>query len=221
MSIYIVNFKNPERKSRMTRRFQALNLEVNFIPEVLTSDPRIPQELENNQKRIWAVTWQHLDAIRHFIEKTNSNYIIICEDDIYISRDFARVIPRLEQSMKIHNLDCLLLGYLIPFKIQDNEHFKKIGELEYMSIFKYPDDLWGAQSYMFTRKHAEFVMSYLTNEYKLKEFSPDWTLTKIGNRALLHPMLAVEEGINISDCKFQQEYHKTCYEVNYDSELYI
>jgi hypothetical protein len=43
----------------------------------------------------------------------------------------------------------------------------------------------------------------------------------MGNRALLVPMMAVEEGGTKTDHDGQNEFHRRCFECNYDRDLYI
>jgi disulfide oxidoreductase YuzD len=63
----------------------------------------------------------------------------------------------------------------------------------------YPDGQWGVHSYLVSRDGAkrildEFAYGYADVHRGVKQFSPDWTISKIGNRALVYPMFSVEDG---------------------------
>lgn len=236
--VYIVSYKNPERKKRMTERFSILNFNnINFVKEVHSNDDRITcfSHLENYnkiEKRTWSIMLQHLDSIKDFYENkkySDYNHCIVCEDDIFISKDFSEKSDIIKDFESL-SLDVLMLGYLLPFKLEDSSyhlaHFPIIKNINNSySIHKYPDDIWGTQMYMISRNYAKFILEKFTNLYAYynldKPYNPDWIMTKNGNRALINPMIAVEEGINLSDCYSQQQYHKTCFETHYNQEKYI
>jgi len=80
--------------------------------------------------------------------------------------------------------------------------------------------------YMISRDYAKIILESFTLDYAYdnmddKPFSSDWVITKNGNRALIYPMIAVEEGINISGDYYQEIFHKKCYDVNYVSGKFI
>jgi hypothetical protein len=56
-------------------------------------------------------------------------------------------------------------------------------------------------------------------------FSADWTITKDGNRALITPCLAVENGkvevAHFGGSYEQYFFHKKCHEVQYDPDIFI
>jgi len=236
--VYIVSYKNKERKERMTKRFSDLQFNnINFVKEVHSTDDRITcfSHLENYdkiEKRTWSIMFQHLDSIKDFYEKGKYDYCIVCEDDIFISNDFGNKLSDIIKDFDSLSLDILMLGYLLSFKIDTNSSYHlsyfpmllRHSENSY-TINKYPDDVWGTQMYMITRKYAGFLLEKFTNMYAYynldKPYNPDWIITKNGKRALIIPMFAVEEGVNLSDCHGQQEYHKTCFETNYNKEKYI
>jgi hypothetical protein len=232
--IYIVSYKNNERKERMIKRFSSLLFNnINFVKEVNVDDDRIVcfSHLENYdkiEKRTWSIMIQHLDSIKDFYDNNNDNYCIICEDDIFISKDLNYKITDIIKDFDSLSLDILMLGYLLPFKIEKNSsHFPVLltNKENSYNIHKYPQDIWGTQMYMITKKYAKFLLEKFTNLYAYynldKPYNPDWIITKNGKRALINPMFAVEEGVNLSDCYSQQQYHKLCFETNYDFEKYI
>jgi hypothetical protein len=206
----------------MINRFHSVGIVPKFPPPVYRSDPRLNDaEQHKLEIRTCAIMLQHLDGIRDFFENTNSDYCIVCEDDIYISRNFHQELEEAVYNFRKLDLDVLLLGYLLNFKIENN-YFPLIGGHSY---HKYPDDLWGSQMYMISRKHAKYLLEKYTIEWaksnKDKPFSPDWTLTKEGNRALIYPMMAVEEGIVKCDHPGQISFHKSVFECNYNPNKYI
>lgn len=227
---YIVNYKNEERKTRMIERFKQFSIIPIFIPGVEMSDHRL-KDAPDGCKRVWAIMLQHLDCIRHYYENFTSGYCIVCEDDIHLSKtlatDLLEIVPQFE---KLH-LDVAMLGYLMSFKIDMTSHIHKqyfpvIGDTKHFNFHKYPDDVWGTQMYLISRKYAQYVLETFTTEYALKKipptnFSSDWIITKNGNRALIYPMIAVEEGVNLSDNLDQNQYHRICHDINYHPDKYL
>ena len=125
-------------------------------------------------------------------------------------------LPQIIHDFEDLKLNVLLLGYLVnhDFKnnfLNENSQFYSPfqclkGETKNFehAYYTYPDDHWGSQLYMLSRKQVEFLVSkYNEINWKKaqdgnpienwKEYSPDWSITKEGNRALLFPMVAVEE----------------------------
>lgn len=90
---------------------------------------------------------------------------------------------------------------------------------------RYSNDLWGTQMYMISREYAKYLLEAYTLQYAIdnisKPYSSDWIITKNGNRAMIYPMIAVEEGPVTSDCEPQSEFHKRCHFVNYDPQKYL
>lgn len=227
--IYIINYNNDERRNKMIQRFSNLNIEPYFVPGVHINDKRLKCLPHNADKRTCSIMLQHLDAIKHFYEQSSCEHCIVCEDDIHISKDFndiTQIIPIFD-SLK---LDCLLLGYLLPYKIDinnPNQMFRQIAQHLHpkFTFHQYPDILWGSQMYMISRKYAKYLIDTYSIQYAIqnpsKPYSPDWIITKIGYRSLIYPMLAVEEGNNSSTNQLQYNFHKTVYRVHYDINKYI
>ena len=113
--IYCLSFKNPIRKSQMDDRFQELNLRYTFHEGVGMDDPRI---FNNGGGGCWCCMLGHIDMIKNFYENSEKEYGIFCEDDIYIHKDFCKVLPDIIKDFNLMNLDVLLLGYLTQFKIE-------------------------------------------------------------------------------------------------------
>ena len=220
--IYCLSFKNPIRKSQMEERFKQLEINCTFYDGVSMDDLRIKN---NNGSSAWSCMLGHINIIKTFYENSENDYGIFCEDDVYIHKDFKLMLPNIIEDFKLMNLDVLLLGYLIQFKIES----KYIGfDLKY-TYHTYPDDLWGAQMYMLTKKHAKYILDKFNidyairslNENTLQPFSADWTITKEGNRALIYPMLAVEIADKKSGDSYQDTFHENCKNCNYNPEIYI
>lgn len=229
--IYCVNYKNEERKTRMCNRFLQIGITLKFVNEVNSDDSRINYDINIGTKRVWAIMLQHLDCIRDFYENTDKQYCIVCEDDILISKDYPIIIDEIVNKFEELQLDILLLGYLLPFKISKTEmnqqYFKILSsDKNNFTYHSYPDDIWGTQMYLISREYAYFLLNKYTPEYAFTNintlnYSPDWIISKNGNRAIINNMVAVEEGINVSDDYSQQYFHKRCYECNYDPNKFI
>jgi len=227
--IYVINYKDNDRRNRMIHRFKLFDVEPIFPSAVETTDERI-KSINIPNKRVCSIMLQHLDAVQLFYEKTQAEYCIVCEDDIYISNTFDKDIESIIQSNQTLKLDLILLGYLLPFKIDMNsylhkQYFTLIHTDDNFSYHTYPNDIWGAQMYLITRPYAKFLLETFTIEYALKPgsqpYNPDWTITKNGKRAIINPMIAVEEGVNKSSDDCQIRFHSTCSAVHYDKEHFI
>ena len=223
---YTINFNDEERKQRMIDRFHNLGLVLHFVNPVYENDPRINDT--PLYKRVSSIMLQHLDSVRHFYENTSARYCVVCEDDVYISKHFVDYLPDIINNFDKLDLDVLLLGYLIPYKVENDVHFPTIenSESKPYSFHRYPDDLWGSQMYMISRKHAKYLLDTFTIQFAIENlevihYNPDWTITKYGNRALIYPLLAVEEGEEKSGHDEQSLFHRICFECNYDPMIYI
>ena len=66
--IYIISFKNNERKNRMIKRLHTLDLKnITFTPEVYNNDERIIKFNDSKiDSRTWSIMLQHLDAVKDF-----------------------------------------------------------------------------------------------------------------------------------------------------------
>lgn len=223
--IYVINFNDENRKERMIWRFSQIGLQVKFVNPVTIDDSRIQIENPLFIKRTSSIMLQHLDSIRDFIENSNNNYCIVCEDDILISKNFNKDLPNILRDFNELNLDILLLGFLYPNKIEYNNKFILLRENKY-AFYNYPNDLWGSQMYLISRKHGEQLLKQYTIEFALNNlnsipFNPDWTITKTGNKALIYPMIAVEEGNTKTEHAGQNSFHDLCFKQNYRDGIHI
>jgi len=226
-AIYVVNFNDEERKTRMSERFAKNGLYAHFVPGVLTTDPRIaPYDITDFEKRSWSILFQHLDSAKHFYENTSADYAIVCEDDIYISKQLKQRMPEIIAGFQQNNLDFLQLGYLWPYPAVSGPHFPEVARTHHHTMHRYPNDLWGAHMYMFSRAHARAMLDRFTPEYAFScvgtasPFCSDWQITKFGNRALLSPVLGVEEGEVKTDHQGQIDYHRACSQAHYSADLF-
>jgi GR25 family glycosyltransferase involved in LPS biosynthesis len=231
-AIYVVNYKDDERRNRMTQRVKHIGLDAHFVEPVSTEDPRIQEQpITDFEKRNWSIFFQHVDCMRDFYEKTTFDYCIVCEDDVVLSRTLKDEIPMAIQMYKDSQLDMLLLSYLWPFDMIENGWFPirnrcTFGSTEY-KIHAYPEDLWGAHMYMFSREHAKRMIDRYTAEYALAEtqaerpFCTDWQFTKFGSRGLITPMLGLEEGEVKTDHQGQIDFHRSVFNFHYREDKYI
>jgi GR25 family glycosyltransferase involved in LPS biosynthesis len=237
-AIYVVNYCDEERRDRMAKRFHQMGLPVHFSDPVHAKDPRLYVEGQDMTGRTASIMLQHMDCLAHFLEHTQAAYCIVCEDDIMISKNLAKELPEISKTFDRLTLDVLLLGYLWPHDIASdwNPHFPHMGEsrgsegqrYEYTG---YPDDLWGSQMYMVSRSHAQVLVKRYSPDYMVREldegetrqpYNPDWILTKKAERrAIIIPMLAVEEGDSKLGGDGEHAFHWSCREKNYVEGLHI
>ena len=227
IGFYTVNYKDEDRKNKMISRFDSFKLELIFVDTVEKNDERLANVPENADRRTWSIMLQHMDSIRHFVEKTSKHYCIVTEDDILISKEFVNDLPDIINTFNDLELDLILLGYLLSFKIYDtNNSFVLKARTEKYSYYDYPSDIWGAQMYLISRKHAINLLDRYTIEHAISTidtmpFNPDWTLTKYGKKALISPMIAVEEG-NVKNNLYNEiQFHLNCFNTNYVDGLHI
>jgi len=234
--IFCLSYNNPERKLSMQTKFEQLGIDFFFYDGVELNDERIHPE---SYKKCWSCMYGHLDMINIFYNDAATDYGIFCEDDIYIHKDFKQFMPQIINDFKHLNLDVLLLGYLVPFQIKSyyNGYHLKDKDLisDGLKYHNFTDDTWGTQMYMLSKENAGKILEKYgaTSNYAVKTladntltpFSADWTITKDGNRALITPCLAVEDGRGLLthyDNSYEQFiFHKRCYEAHYNMMLYI
>ena len=227
--VYVINYKNEDRRKRMNDRFNIFGVVPKFVPGVDITDERLSNVKDDI--RNWSIMLQHLDSIRDFYENTSLDHCIVCEDDIHISKTFDKDIDLIVKSFVHLKLDVIMLGYLLPFKINmscslHKRYFSVVHSDEQFIYHKYPDDIWGTQMYLISRKYAQFLLQTFDIEHALAHpkpftYNPDWIITKNGERALIVPMIAVEEGTSGSEYMTQVDFHSKCTRVNYEEKKYI
>ena len=237
IDIYCLSFtNNPEEKNerrlQMEQKFDHFQLPVQFYSGVSSVDERICFVENENMRRTWSICYGHLDMMNHFVNHSNKDYLILCEDDIIIHKDFTKKLPQAIDVMKKHNLDILLLGYLCSNPVDTYSNFPEI-TTEYSSetfkILQYIEDTWGTQMFMITRNHSKRMLSKFYHDYAIKTlndkslvpFSSDWLLTKDGKRALLYPLLVIENGHSDYEDEGQRNNRINCYKFSFKENTYI
>ena len=214
---------NAVRRARMRRRMDAVGLPVSFLATALAADDvrRLVgasgrPEPAGFEHRTAAVMLGHLELIRRAVDETAAPHVIVCEDDIYLRRTIKRDLPAILREFDTRGLDVLLLGYLWPWREPDDVY----------RFHDYDDELWGAQMYVLSRRQAihlaeTYTLDWALGHWAVRPFSPDFILTKMGRRARLSPMVAVEEGEVNTTHAGQVEFHRRCAEAQYDPALYL
>lgn len=223
VSFYYLSDEGSERDKRISQRFSLLNIPAKRIQCV-------PQEwLQEKGYQNYGCSLGHIKMIKEFVENSDKKFGMFFEDDVYLTKSLPHDISFLCNRMKILELDVLLTGYLIDYFPHNNQYSLDHGNLDAIGFYSYPNDLWGSQSYILTREHAISLFERYNENYLVRSlqditltpFSIDWTITKDGNRAMVYPMYAVEEGnINTTD-EWQIKYHRDCFEFNYKENQYV
>lgn len=221
VSFYYLSDIGSERDLRMIKRFETLAIPAKRIECV----PNSWLKERGYDNSAYGCMWGHIKILNEFIDNSNASFCMVFENDVYINKNLVSDIPFLCNRMKILNLDILLTGYLINYN-PGNFNDKTIDNI---GFYNYDNDLWGSQSYIITRKHAKYIVGKYNEDYlkltlidkNLVPFAADWTITKDGNKAIVYPMYAVEEGNINSDHWGQINFHKSCKDFNYRESLYI
>ena len=163
----------------------------------------------------------HLECIKDFYYNTKESYAIICEDDVYIHNQLHDMLPRVIDDFKNLNLDILLLSYLLNHHPEN--YYNMIYDSNNFKYYNYDENLWGAHMYLISRHYAIYLIEKFdinwSNNNPDKPFSPDWIITKNGVKALLWPVLGVEEGIVNCDSQSQIKFHKNCKDFLYNDSF--
>lgn len=223
---------NEQRSQIMKSRFAEQNLEVAINPGVPPTDGRINgRELSAELARIWSTFYGHLDMLRWFYFTTDHDIGFFCEDDIIIHKNFRNYLPEILESFSELNLDILSLGYLCENPIDTYSNFPTIKsptETLPHKFLEYPDSLWGCQMFALTREKAKELLDKYSTDYadrtlsdkSLTPFSSDWTLTKEGKRALIYPLLVIEDGKDtIGDLRHKRA-HLACHYFSYNETVF-
>jgi len=237
-AIYCLNYANEERRQAMTEKWRRVGVNVTMFAGVPTSDPRIAgRGLHAHTEKCWSCMMGHLDMIRTYLEETGPEVVcaVFCEDDILIDADFRARLEHVVADFVSVGLDTLLLGYLIHYPITGTA----IGQSCYVDVetgnatqYRYYEygDIWGTQMYMLSREQAARILAkyggdyadrFLANPAEHTQFSADWSITKEGRRALIYPMLAIEDGLSTYDDYSQREFHRLSHEAHKDASTYI
>lgn len=220
---YCLSHNNEVKKRSMENRFKNFGIECKFNSGIEDNDIRLKYAGNKINKKYWSVTYSHLDIIYDFYYHSDRKYAVICEDDILIHKDFNYIMKKIISDFDILDLDILLLGYIIPYKIEHDNIMSNYALKRPMHLdaqFKYhvyPEYLSGSHMYMITKSFANYLLNkyyYNFAGFNDNVFMIDKTIIKEGNRALLYPMLAIEN-------EFQEDkYHKLCNKIHYN-DIYI
>jgi hypothetical protein len=241
--IYCLSFQNPWREKKMKDMFQRLGLleHVHMYEGVQLDDSRIlGRAIDNKTKRTWSMCYGHLDMIGQFIN-SNENIGIFCEDDILIRNDFGTYLPQLVSHFQEFYLEIMLFGFLCDNDFRNFSNFpeKNISlccSREPDFPFRYYDystdpesAVWGTQMYMLSREHAlelydkyayDYADQTITNSV-MTPFSSDWIITKTAeNRALVYPLIVIEDGQSEYADVGQNESRIRCFAFSYKEELF-
>ena len=219
---YCLTFNNQDKQNNMAERFDKLGVDCKFHSGVQHNDTRISKKLNKQHKKIRSITYGHLEIIYDFYYNSDKMFAIICEDDIKIHINFNSIIEKIIDDFELLNLDILLLGYLLPYRLSDNHSIKNyplkypIPENSSFTYHSFPEYLTGTHMYMITKYHAkqlikEYYSNY-TNKYN-NYFIFDKILTEHGNKALIYPMISVENDDQ------DDLYHVLCNKIN-SNEIY-
>lgn len=211
--IYCLNFRNEDKRQRMVQRFRTLGLEIHkdvwFVEGVSWDDPSIlpsPSELaQANELGLWNPlgwgAWHgHLKMLQQFVN-SGSELGVTMEDDVMISTNLVQELEQVVNDFQNLNLDVLMLGYLVVDKL--DTQYESILRTPNFNYMRYPMEIFGLQMTLMTRSHAQYVLDNFgpgSEMYKsflsqpgAHHYIPDWIITKYGNRAMVYPMLAIEE----------------------------
>jgi len=231
---YVLSYNNSDKKQKMTTRLTTEGVSFEFVQPVEHNDPRVIESLDQDTKRIWSITLGHLDMFKKFLESgSESDYGIFCEDDIYIRKGILTCLPEIVSTSKRLSLDIVLLGYLLHYRMETttkviyrNEKIPCTYNLPPLKntfhFYNYPEDLWGAQMYMLSKRAAKLMLEKYS-QHNID--NADFILTKDTHsgqlsRALIYPMLAVEEGHTNYTSPAQINFHKECASAQFDPECY-
>ena len=220
--MHCLNYNNPVRQESMTARFEVVGItDFTMYPGVPLSDPKINPSDSPNVQRCHSCMHGHLDMIGNFLNNDSSKYGIFCEDDILIDSNFMNLIKPIIDDFEKQKLDVLLLGYLVTYAIVDQPQYQG-------KSYRYYDygmeSIWGTQMYMLSRAQARRIVDkYACQEASTmyNPFSADWTITKEGNRRILYPMLAIEDGKSTYDHEGQAQFHALSHSVHVNSSTYV
>jgi hypothetical protein len=119
----------------------------------------------------------------------------------------------------------MLLGYLISYIIGErHDGFSSLYEGTTYRYYGYaPETIWGTQMYMMTRKHAKYIIDKYSSPEANPDvhFSADWTITQEGERRIVYPMLAIEDGKTTYNDAGQAHFHHLSHIIHLNSSKYI
>lgn len=238
IGIFCLSYNNHVRRIQIRTKFEAQGLEVVFYDGVSPADPRIQgRPLEQNIQRAWSIMYGHLDMLRIFVD-SGKEFGILCEDDILIRKDFGENLAHILSHFKEMRLDILLLGCLCSnqnFRFCSNFPERHVSDYSTHPFRYYAYDanpssaVWGTQMYLLHRSHAVYLLDKYGVGYadrtiedkSLVHFSADWTITKEGEKAIIYPLVAIENAEAEYEDEYQGSCRKKCYSIFYSKELFV
>jgi hypothetical protein len=196
--IYCLNYGD-KRTATITASFAAVGLsdKVTFysgidVSKMKKANNYLP-EVNCGMYKAWSATMGHRKMMKIFLETSDAEFGIFCENDIRLHKNIKKEIPYYLEKFQELNLEILLFGYLLTDK--KTELSGKI-----LSNIYDINSVPGAQMYLLTRaKCEEFVKKYDINYLIASQYHPDkyftfpdMIFTKHGRKAAIYPMLAVE-----------------------------
>jgi GR25 family glycosyltransferase involved in LPS biosynthesis len=208
-----------KKREIMKKQFNKLNIDCTFYSGVDHNNEKINIKKYNKfKKRQLSMMYGHLNIFKDFYNDKNTKYAIICEDDIIIHNDIKKILNKVIIDFNLLDLDLLLLSFMIPYKIESNNLsiFPPKIDMPSNSCYKYynyPYYLFGTQMYMIRKEYAKYILDqhYFTNYSKMLCFSLDNILIHSGNKALIYPMLAIENE------EQEDPYHQLCHKIHFDN----
>jgi hypothetical protein len=210
---YCLLHNNEERCNNMKKIFNKLNLSCIFYTGVNFEDIRIKNfEIDEETKIVWTCMYGHLDMINEFYHNNGKEFGIFCEDGIYLQKELKKVLKKI----------------FFPFKItKDTKDFPLKHPVRANSIYKYhdyPNNIYGSKMYILSKKQAKNILDKYYCKYaektihdkNLNIFSVDNTIIKEGNRALISPILAIQN--NKNECKNieEQKFNTDCFYAHFN-----
>lgn len=206
--IFCINLeRSRDRRDRMTKRFESLNLKYEFVKGC---DYRNPESAPTD---ILHVDWEplkvgfkapeqylaeryclmsHLLAIKQFVESTESKAIIM-EDDVCFHRDFIGMYTRLSRDIPDKSGIVLLSHMVENYKLGVAEW---VGE-NYNLLKVNPKALWGAQAYLIDKPTAESVlMRFRSKPQTDMDYVISETIFRIEGTLVAYPVLLIEESLD-------------------------
>jgi GR25 family glycosyltransferase involved in LPS biosynthesis len=210
--VFYLTFDGSDRDLRMQERFKKLDLHATKIAAHRSND---------------GCMLGHLEMIKTFLQTSTKEFGVFLEEDVYIHKEFKGCVDKLTGLILEKDLDILLIGYLMTHAPYGCHWLQQIAEKDGITIHSYPEDTWGTQGYILTRPYAMYIYNkynkwYMDNceTYSLAHFKSDWTIVKRGKRALIYPMLCIEEGDVVEGHAGQTAFHRGTTDFHYKPDLY-
>ena len=95
----------------------------------------------------------------------------------------------------------------------------------YLVVIGLTDDArtswWNGPNRNNAKYGGDYADRFLANPAEHTQFSADWSITKEGRRAIVYPMLAIEDGLSKYDDDSQRVFHRLSHEAHKGASTYI